>query len=171
MPVAQVALTRVPVLPFPVASAVVVPLPSSIFHHAAGVGPALAGDVTVKAIVVDAATPEPVAVMTTLELPMVAAAEVVRVSVVVQVRVQLEEENEAVTPAGKAEVVNDTGMALPESSVAVRPSAAALPCAIERLGAAAAREKLVGTTGAAAVVNVESGEKTKLPAESCEATR
>jgi hypothetical protein len=171
VPVAQVALTRVPVLPFPEASAVVVPFPSSIFHNATGVGPALVGDVMVKAIVVDAETPDPVAVMTALELPVVAAAEVVRVSVVVQVRVQLEEENEAVTPAGKAEVVNDTGMALPESSVAVRPSAAALPCAIERLGAAAVREKLVGTTGAAAVVNVESGEKTKLPAESCEATR
>jgi hypothetical protein len=48
--------------------------------------------VTVKAIVVDAETPDPAAVMTTLELPMVAVAEAARVSVVVQVRVQLEEE-------------------------------------------------------------------------------
>jgi len=125
----------------------------------------------VKAIVVDAETPDPVAVMTTLELPVVAVADAARVSVVLQVKVQLEEETQAVTPAGKAEFVNDTGMALPETRVAVSPSFTVLPCAIERLCAAAAREKLVGTTGAAAVVNVESGENTKLPAESCDATR
>jgi len=108
----------------------------------------------VKAIVADATEPEPVAVMTMLELPAVAAAEAESVRVVLQVTVQLPEENEAVTPAGKADVAKETAVGLPETSVVVMSSAPDAPRATCRLGDAADTEKLVGTTGGAAVVNV-----------------
>jgi hypothetical protein len=107
----------------------------------------------VKAIVADEVLPEPVAVMTTLELPAVALAEAENVRVVLQVTVQLAEENKAVTPAGKADAVNDTAVALPEVSVAVMTSADDAPCATDRLELAADTEKVVDG-GGAAVANV-----------------
>jgi len=100
----------------------------------------------------DAEVPPPVAVMTTLELPGVAVAEADRVRVVLQVTVQLVEENEAVTPVGKADVVKDTAVALPETSLAVMISAADAPCPTDRLGEAADTEMVVGGGGTEAVV-------------------
>ena len=144
-------------MPFPEASAVVVPLPSSIFHCAAKPVPGTPAVVMVRAMEADAEVPPPVAVMTMLELPGVAVAEAESVKVVLQVTVQLVEENEAVTPAGKADVVKDTAVALPETSLAVIISAADAPCPIDRLGEAADTEMVLcgGACGCAeAVVKV-----------------
>jgi len=108
----------------------------------------------VRAMEADAEVPPPVAVMTMLELPGVAVAEAESVKVVLQVTVQLVEENEAVTPVGKADVVKDTAVALPETSLAVMISAADPPCPTDRLGEAADTEMVVGGGGTEAVVKV-----------------
>ena len=80
------------------------------------------------------------------------------VIVVLHVTVQLEEENDALTPAGRRLAANDTDTAPPVTRLALTPSAAAFPCTTERDGEAADNEMLVDTTGVA-VVSVESGER------------
>jgi hypothetical protein len=104
----------------------------------------------VRAMVADEVLKDPVAVTTTLELPAVAVAEAESVRVVLQVTVQLVEENEAVTPAGKPAALNETAVALPEVSVAVMTSAADAPWAIVTPGEAADTEKAVGGGGGGA---------------------
>lgn len=87
--------------------------------------------VIVRATVVVAEGPdeEPVTIM--LYVPTGLDEEVERVIAVVQVGVQLGEENVAVTPAGSADVVNDTRAAAPDSRVAVMLSDADCPCTTE----------------------------------------
>jgi hypothetical protein len=107
-----------------------------------------------RAMEADAEVPAPVAVMTTLEVPAPAVAEAESVRVVLHVTVQLVEENEAVTPAGKADVVKFTAAGLPEVNVAVMTSVVDTPCPTDRLDEAAETEKVVGGGATEAVVNV-----------------
>jgi hypothetical protein len=87
-------------------------------------------------------------------VPVDVAVDAKRVNAVLHVAVQVVEENEAVTPAGNDEAVNDTAAGLPVSSVAVTVSDVDCPCATDTLGEAAVREKLVTTLRLAEVVNV-----------------
>jgi len=86
-------------------------------------------------------------------VPAEAPADAERFSDVLQVIVQLVEEKEALTPVGNDEVVNDTAVGLPVSSVAEMVSVPDCPCVTDRLGAAES-EKVVGTIEPAEVVNV-----------------
>jgi hypothetical protein len=72
--------------------------------------------------------------------------------VVLHVAVQLKEENDAVTPAGRRLAENETGTALPVTKVAVMPSVTEFPWTTETLGDAADRE-ILDDTGAEVMVS------------------
>jgi len=91
--------------------------------------------------VVVAEVPDEEPVTTMSYVPTGLDQEVERVIAVVHVSVQLGEEKLAVTPAGSADVVNDTAAAAPESRVAVMLSDADCPCASELDDEVADREK------------------------------
>jgi len=113
--------------------------------------------ITVTATFAEAEVPPPVPVMPTLYVPVDALVDAEKVKVVLHVAMQVEEENEAVTPAGNDDAANDTAMGLPVTSVAVTVLVVDCPCATFRLGDEAAREMLDDPAGVA-VVKVESDE-------------
>jgi hypothetical protein len=105
----------------------------------------------VSVMLVVAEVPAPVPVTTRVYTPVGVVGAAASVNVVLQVTVQLEEENPAVTPAGREEIANETPTGLPVSRFAVMPSCPDWPCTIVPAGKEGASENV---DGVAAVVKV-----------------
>src|SRR5580693_2461240 len=107
--------------------------------------------VTVSDKVVVFVRPPPMAVMVTVAVPVVAAPSAVSVSAEVALPlaggVTEPAENEAVTPAGRPEMLSDTAELKPLLLKTVSVLEPAAPCATDRLPGASDREKEAGGGG------------------------